>query len=50
MAHFAKIENGIVTSVIVVHNNELLVDSVETEQKGIQFCQSLFGGTWIQTS
>jgi hypothetical protein len=50
MAHFAKIENGIVTSVIVVHNNELLVDGVETEQKGIQFCQSLFGGTWIQTS
>ena len=50
MAHFAKIENGIVTNVIVVNNNELLVDGIETEQKGIQFCQSLFGGTWIQTS
>ncbi len=50
MAHFAKIENGIVTNVIVVNNNELLVDGIESEQKGIQFCQSLFGGTWIQTS
>jgi len=50
MAHFAKLESNTVTKVIVVHNNELLVDGVESEAKGIEFCQSLFGGTWMQTS
>ena len=50
MAHFAKIENGIVTQVIVVNNNELLVDGVEYESKGQEFCVSLFGGSWKQTS
>ena len=51
MAHFAEIDvTNKVTQVIVVHNNELLVDGVESEVKGIAFCQSLFGGTWIQTS
>jgi hypothetical protein len=51
MAHFAELdENNIVKQVIVVHNNELLVDGVESETKGIEFCQSLFGGNWIQTS
>jgi hypothetical protein len=50
MAHFARLEDNVVTEVIVVHNNELLVDGVESEAKGIEFCQSLFGGEWIQTS
>jgi hypothetical protein len=52
MAHFAEIdENNLVTQVIVVHNNELLDENGdEKETKGIEFCQSLFGGTWIQTS
>jgi hypothetical protein len=50
MAHFAKIDNNIVTQVIVVNNNELLDNGVELESKGIAFCQSLFGGTWVQTS
>ena len=50
MAHFARLEDNTVTEVIVVHNNELLVDGVESEAKGIEFCQSLFGGEWIQTS
>lgn len=51
MAHFAEIDaTNTVTQIIVVHNNELLVDGVESEAKGIAFCQSLFGGTWIQTS
>ena len=50
MAHFAQIENGTVVNVIVVHNNELLIDGIEQEQKGIEFCQSLLGGTWVQTS
>jgi hypothetical protein len=50
MAHFAKLDNNTVTEVIVVHNNELLDNGVESEAKGIAFCQSLFGGNWIQTS
>jgi len=51
MAHFAELdESNIVKQVIVVHNNELLVDGVESETKGIEFCQSLFGGNWVQTS
>lgn len=51
MAHFAKIENDIVTQVIVV-NNEVLLDEqgVEQEALGAAFCEELFGGTWIQTS
>ena len=50
MAHFAQISNGIVTNVIVVHNNELLVNGVENEQKGKDFCHNLLGGEWVQTS
>ena len=50
MAHFAHILDGIITSVIVVHNNELLIDGVENEQAGQEFCHSLYGGEWIQTS
>ena len=51
MAHFAEInENNIVKQVIVVHNNELLDNGIESEAKGIAFCQSLFGGNWVQTS
>ena len=53
MAHFAKIENGIVREVIVV-NNEVLKDDkgVEQESIGVAFCQSLFGAdtNWVQTS
>ena len=53
MAHFAELDsNNKVLRVIVVHNNELLVNGVENEQKGIDFCKSLFGSNtnWIQTS
>jgi hypothetical protein len=54
MAHFAQFdENNLVIQVIVVHNNELLdADGNESEEKGIEFCQSLFGSTtrWVQTS
>jgi hypothetical protein len=51
MAHFAKIENNTVTQVIVV-NNEVLLDEngIEQESIGAQFCQDIFGGTWVQTS
>jgi hypothetical protein len=50
MAHFAQILNGVVARVIVVNNNELLVDGVENGLKGVEFCQDLFGGEWVQTS
>lgn len=53
MAHFAQLdENNVVTQVIVIHNNELLDNGVESEAKGIAFCQSLYGTDtrWVQTS
>ena len=53
MAHFAKIEDNIVTEVMVVHNS--IVDPEDSgsdnEQLGKDFIASLnIGGTWIQTS
>lgn len=43
MAHFAKIENGIVTQVVVVDN--------EHEADGKAYLNSLgLDGTWVQTS
>tara|TARA_S200002703_G_C3751680_1_gene231280 strand:- start:639 stop:998 length:360 start_codon:yes stop_codon:yes gene_type:complete len=52
MAHFAEIGlNNTVLRVIVVHNNELLDENnIEQESLGIDFCRTLFGGTWVQTS
>lgn len=53
MAHFAQLdENNLVTQVIVVANDELLLDGVENETKGIMFCKSLLGNDtrWVQTS
>jgi len=51
MAHFAQLdEQNIVMQVIVVANQELLQDGIESEEKGIAFCQSLLGGVWKQTS
>lgn len=51
MAHFAQIDDTwTVLQVIVVHNNELLDNGVESEAKGVAFCHSLLGGTWVQTS
>lgn len=52
MAHFAELDSdNIVLRVVAVKNEILLNDNhVETEALGVQFCQSLFGGTWVQTS
>lgn len=52
MAHFAQLdENNVVTQVVVVHNDELLDENgQESEIKGTEFCQNLFGGAWVQTS
>ena len=51
MAHFVELNNdNVVIRGIVVHNNELLDNGIEVEQKGIDFCVAHYGGTWIQTS
>jgi hypothetical protein len=52
MAHFAELNNDNVVIRIVVIDNENCQDAngVESEAIGIQFCQNLFGGKWIQTS
>jgi len=53
MAHFVKLDlNNIVTEVLVVNNDVLLkADGTESELKGKQFLNSLFGtATWKQTS
>jgi hypothetical protein len=51
MAHFARIEDGVVRQVIVI-NNEVLKDEngIEQESIGAQFCADTFGGEWKQTS
>lgn len=52
MAHFAKVDNGIVTQVIVV-NNETLgnLEFPASEPVGQEFIASLgLNGTWKQTS
>tara|TARA_R110002020_G_scaffold467667_1_gene691437 strand:+ start:74 stop:466 length:393 start_codon:yes stop_codon:yes gene_type:complete len=53
MAHFAKLgSENIVETVIVVHNNVLLVDGVENEQAGVDFLNNLYktSDVWKQTS
>jgi len=53
MASFAELDiNNNVLRVLSVHNNELLENGVELEQKGIQFLKSLYGENtiWKQTS
>jgi hypothetical protein len=52
MAHFAELDgNNIVLRVIVIDDAMMLDSNVSpSEQVGIAYCQSLFGGTWLQTS
>lgn len=52
MAHFAKLDfHNIVTKVVVISDTDCIdADGKENENVGINFCQNLFGGRWIQTS
>jgi len=53
MAHFAQLNNNIVTQVIVISNADLLDENgVEQETLGIQVCRNIFGPdtNWAQTS
>tara|TARA_R100001129_G_C5169402_1_gene204337 strand:- start:91 stop:459 length:369 start_codon:yes stop_codon:yes gene_type:complete len=53
VAHFAKIEEGLVTEVIVVNNSDITDgNGDEQESLGIDFINNTLGlsGTWKQTS
>lgn len=51
MAHFAKIDNNIVTQVIVMADADCAGGQFpESEAAGVVFCNKLLGGTWKQTS
>lgn len=52
MAHFAQLnDENLVTQVIVVANQDTAdQDGVENEAIGIEFCNNLLGGRWVQTS
>ena len=46
MAHFAKVENGVVREIIVIGN-----DDAPTEEAGQAFIASIgLDGDWVQTS
>lgn len=52
MANFAQLDDdNNVLQVIVVNDSDCLdKDGNESEAVGVEFCQSLFGGRWMQTS
>lgn len=52
MAHFARIDsNNKVVQVIVVANEDCLdSNGNESEEIGVEFCNKLIKGRWIQTS
>jgi hypothetical protein len=53
MANFAEIdENNIVLRVMSINNSDIMIDGVESEQKGIAFCKTLWPDSknWVQTS
>jgi len=53
MASFVKLNSeNIVEQGISIHNNELLDNGIESEQKGINFLKNIFGQdtNWKQTS
>lgn len=49
MAHFAEIKDGIVVRVVVVNNQCLNVNGMESEAAGQEFL-ARYGGDWKQTS
>ncbi len=51
MAHFAQLDGNTVTQVIVVADEDTAdTEGNEVEAIGVEFCQNLLGGTWVQTS
>jgi hypothetical protein len=47
MAHFAQIDNGFVTRVVVVNNSDITEDGIERPELALQFLPE---GQWVQTS
>ena len=51
MAYYAELDNNNkVISVMAIHNNELLDDGLENDDKGLEFCNSIKQANWIRTS
>ena len=52
MAHFAQLDDSNNVINVIVVNNEDTADEHgnEVEAIGIEFCENLLGGTWLQTS
>lgn len=53
MAHFAELDgSGNVLRVVVINNDDIKINGIESEVKGITLCKTLYGlGTnWVQTS
>ena len=53
MANFVEIdENNIAIRVVAINNSDIIEDGVESEQKGIAFCKTLWpdSNRWVQTS
>lgn len=51
MAHFAELNNNVVTRVIVVDNENILDgNGQESEAIGQEFCLQFGPGPWLQTS
>ena len=52
MAHFTKVEDGIVVQVLVIGNDDITDENGgEQESLGIALCNKLYGdATWVQTS
>lgn len=50
MAHFARIDTGIVREVVVLNNDVITVDGTESETVGQTFLTDLLGGEWVQCS
>jgi hypothetical protein len=53
MANFVEIDkNNIVMRVVAINNSDIIEDGVESEQKGIAFCKTLWpdSNRWVQTS
>ena len=53
MANFVEIdENNIAIRVVAINNSDIMEDGVESEQKGIDFCKTLWPNSnrWVQTS
>jgi hypothetical protein len=53
MANFAEVnESNIVIQIVAINNSDIMDNGVESEQKGITFCKTLWPNSkdWVQSS